>query len=55
MMCGNEPPSMADAPADGASGEGDLQAMMRDPRYWRRRDPAFVAQVTEGFKKIYGG
>ena len=21
--------------------------------YWREKDPAFVAKVTEGFKKIY--
>jgi hypothetical protein len=27
--------------------------MMRDPRYWRDRDPAFIAQVTEGFKRLY--
>jgi hypothetical protein len=27
--------------------------MMRDPRYWRERDPALVAQVTEGFKRLY--
>ena len=34
--------------------EQDLQAMMRDPRYWRDRDPSFVAQVTDGFRKMYG-
>ncbi|MGB4057452.1 MAG: hypothetical protein WBK77_05155 [Alphaproteobacteria bacterium] len=34
--------------------EGDLRSMMRDPRYWRDKDPSFVAKVTEGFKKIYG-
>jgi hypothetical protein len=34
-------------------GEGDLARMMRDPRYWRQRDPSFVAQVTEGFKRLY--
>ena len=27
--------------------------MMRDPRYWRERDPGFVAQVTEGFQRLY--
>jgi hypothetical protein len=30
-----------------------LSAMMRDPRYWRDRDPAFVGEVTEGFKRLY--
>ncbi len=28
--------------------------MMRDPKYWRDKDPAFVAKVTEGFKSVYG-
>ncbi len=34
--------------------EKDLQSMMRDPKYWRDRDPAYVAKVTEGFKRMYG-
>jgi hypothetical protein len=33
--------------------EAGLTRMMRDPRYWRERDPAFVAQVTEGFRRLY--
>ena len=33
--------------------EGSLARMMRDPRYWRERDPSFVAQVTEGFRRLY--
>lgn len=31
----------------------ELAAMMRDPRYWRDREPAFVAEVAEGFKRLY--
>jgi hypothetical protein len=31
-----------------------LQEMMRDPRYWRDRDPEFVARVTRGFEQLYG-
>lgn len=34
--------------------DADLQAMMRDPRYWRDQDPTFVSKVTEGFQKLYG-
>ena len=34
--------------------EKDLQSMMRDPKYWREKDPAFVAKVTDGFKRMYG-
>lgn len=44
--------------AGGDSGEPgaatDLKSMMRDPKYWKHRDPAFVAKVTEGFRQIYG-
>lgn len=32
----------------------DLRSMMRDPKYWRERDPSYVAKVTTGFQKIYG-
>ena len=38
--------------ADKAAGN-DLNAMMRDPRYWRDRDPSFVQQVTDGFRNKY--
>lgn len=34
-------------------GEADLKRMMADPRYWREHDPAFVAQVREGFRQLY--
>lgn len=34
-------------------GEADLKRMMTDPRYWRERDPTFVAQVREGFRQLY--
>jgi hypothetical protein len=32
-----------------------LTRMMRDPRYWRDRDKDFVAQVTDGYRRLYGG
>jgi len=35
-------------------GAQDLDAMIRDPRYWRDKDPAFIAKVTEGFRHKYG-
>lgn len=34
--------------------ENDLTSMMRDPRYWKTKDPSFVAKVTDGFSKLYG-
>ena len=30
-----------------------LHEMMRYPRYWRDRDPALLAKVTEGFRRMY--
>ena len=37
--------------------EAALRSMMNDPRYhsMTQRDPAFVKQVDEGFRKLYGG
>ncbi|MCB9979422.1 MAG: hypothetical protein H6862_07470 [Rhodospirillales bacterium] len=43
-------PESGDVPG----GEKDLRKMMRDPKYWRDRDPAFVAKVTQGFRNLYG-
>ena len=57
MMKGQEPAlgaAAAGQEGDGAAEEGDIRAMMRDPRYWRDKDPSYVAKVTEGFQKIYG-
>ena len=31
--------------------EAALVELMRDPRYWRQRDPEFIARVTAGFKR----
>lgn len=56
MMKGDTAPSAARF--DGESGnvnETDLRSMMRDPKYWRQKDPAFVSKVTEGFKRLYSG
>jgi hypothetical protein len=54
MMQAREPSVLQDA--DGARGdldEASLTRLMRDPRYWRERDPALIAQVTEGFKRLF--
>ena len=57
MMKGEEPiMSRADAQSADMGGDmNELKSMMRDPKYWKEKDPAFVAKVTEGFKKMYGG
>ena len=55
MMKGDEPQglnSKGQTTEDGT--ENELRTMMRDPKYWRDRDPAFIQKVTDGFQKIYG-
>lgn len=55
MMSGTEPTALALGPgrATAADGETELRALMRDPRYWRDRDPAVIARVTDGFQRLY--
>ncbi len=45
------PGSGGEAPGD----ESELHGMIRDPRYWRDKDPAFIAKVTEGFRRLFPG
>jgi hypothetical protein len=54
MMEAKEPPLSRDAVADAAPDEAELRKMMRDPRYWRSREPDFVKRVTEGFRRLVG-
>jgi hypothetical protein len=57
LMKGQEPgiaPERAGQGAGAAPGESELRGMMRDPRYWRDKEPGYVAQVTSGFKSLYG-
>jgi hypothetical protein len=35
--------------------EEQLREMMRDPRYWRQREPEWVKRVTDGFRALAGG
>lgn len=37
----------------GVRGETDLKQMMKDPRYWRDQDPAYIEQVRKGFQALY--
>lgn len=54
MMLGKEP-KMQKAPVTGEmQDDKDLAFMMRDPRYWKHKDPAFIAKVTDGFQRLYG-
>ncbi len=52
-MMKSEQPNLKGSENAAASGEDDLHAMMKNPKYWRDKDPSFIAKVTEGFEKIY--
>ncbi len=54
MMSKAEPSLSRDAePAEGLD-EKALRKMMRDPRYWRTREPEYVRRVSDGFKRLFG-
>ncbi|NKC29430.1 capsid assembly protein [Falsiroseomonas selenitidurans] len=55
MMEGREPTLAREATTESAPDEAELRRMMRDPRYWRAREPEFVKRVTEGFRRLVGG
>jgi hypothetical protein len=44
-----------DTPPAAKETEAELREMMRDPRYWRAREPEFVKRVTDGFRALVGG
>ncbi|MBU6235268.1 MAG: hypothetical protein KGQ41_05440 [Alphaproteobacteria bacterium] len=54
MMKGDAPAMLDTAKNGGGVTEAELQSLMRDPKYWRERDPATIAKVTDGFKQLYG-
>lgn len=55
MMQGKEPEMERENASPPAEDEGELRKMMRDPRYWRSREPELVRRVTEGFRRLTGG
>ena len=55
MMERGEPSLTRQAEAPEPQDEAALRGMMRDPRYWRTREPEFVRRVTEGFRRLTAG
>lgn len=55
MMRKAEPALSRETAAPKPESEQELRAMMRDPRYWRTREPEFVRRVTEGFRRMVNG
>lgn len=46
--CGEHAPSDPPTPPE----VEELRALMRDPRYWRKREPEIVRRVSEGFRRL---
>ncbi len=54
MNQGDEPDILRDGgEKTGPVSEKGLRKMMRDPRYWRDKDPTFIQKVADGFKELY--
>lgn len=53
MMKNREPSLMRAADTASSTSEQDLKSMMKDPRYWKERDPGYVARVRNGFRSLY--
>lgn len=53
MMKNKEPSLSRSTDMRPGGSETDLKRMMKDPRYWKDRDPGYVAQVREGFRSLY--
>ena len=54
MTDGTEPSVMKNAKNEMyGDTEESLKALMRDPNYWKKQDPALVKRVEEGFKRLY--
>ena len=52
MMKNGIEPSVANTKGK-ADADEDPQKMISDPRYWRDRNPEFVAKVTEAYRRKY--
>jgi hypothetical protein len=55
MMRAGEPRFVGGAGPAGAPTQSELDALVRDPRYWREHDPQLVKRVEEGFRRLYPG
>lgn len=53
MMQSIEPNVSTGSLADKNLSDDDLRTMMRDPKYWRDRDPEYVRKIESGFRKLY--
>ncbi|MEQ8602417.1 MAG: hypothetical protein RIB45_03790 [Marivibrio sp.] len=50
-----EPPGSAPLTPQGATVDDRIRSLMRDPRYWRERDPGLLDHVTRQWRRAYPG
>ncbi|MGH1375596.1 MAG: capsid assembly protein [Alphaproteobacteria bacterium] len=55
MQVGEPKLSSNKSQAVDSTNEMELTSMMRDPRYWKHKDPSYIAKVTQGYQNLYGG
>lgn len=53
MNDGVEPSIRGTRETQTADTEESLRSLMKDPKYWKKQDPALVKRVEEGFKRLY--
>jgi len=53
MMQAGKPLSVQQPQEATALDETALRGMMRDPKYWRDKDPAFIKKVSDGFRQVF--
>lgn len=56
MMQSGKPMATQNDPSqhqDGIMDETALRSMMRDPKYWRDKDEAFIKKVSDGFRQVF--
>ncbi|MGB1361056.1 MAG: capsid assembly protein [Alphaproteobacteria bacterium] len=54
MQSSREFPISDNAGATTSLNQDSLYAMMDNPKYWRDKDPEYIAKVQKGFKDLYG-
>ena len=53
MMQSGKPLSVQNPQETPSLDETSLRSMMRDPKYWREKDPNFIKKVSDGFRQVF--
>lgn len=53
MMQSGKPLAIQQPSEAPAVDETTLRSMMRDPKYWRDKDAAFIKKVSDGFRQVF--